>query len=61
MMGFGVSFVFSSGNVEVSMSFLVLPRVGNIEEDPIVGWDITSLEDHNSVLGDFLDSEGIGR
>jgi hypothetical protein len=34
---------FLSGIVNISHSFFVLPRISNIEEEPVVSWDTTSI------------------
>jgi hypothetical protein len=43
VLGINGSGSFFSGIVKISHSFFVLPRVSNIEEEPIVSWDTTSI------------------
>jgi hypothetical protein len=46
--------------VDVGHSFFVLPRIRDIEEEPIIGWDGISVHHDNSVLSFFLNSERVG-
>jgi len=60
MVSFNGVFVFSSGNVNVSESRFLLPRIRDIEEEPFSSRDISDLEEFDGILGSLLDSEGIG-
>jgi hypothetical protein len=61
VVGFDGGFVFLSSDIDVSDGLFVFPRIGNVEEEPIIGRNITDVKDFNLILRNFLNSEGIGR
>jgi hypothetical protein len=60
VVSFGISFGFLTSIVNIGHSSLVLPRIRDIEEEPIISWDGISVQHDNSVLSFFLNSERVG-
>jgi hypothetical protein len=65
MLGFNGSsnFLGFTGSInirDISHSFFVLPRVSNIEEEPVINIDVVSVHKDDLILVRFLDSESIG-
>jgi hypothetical protein len=61
MISISGGFVFSSGNIDISESFLLLPRVGDIEEEPFISGNVLEVQNLDFILRFYLDSESIGR